>query len=746
MTAPPDKPKTFQGDLHNLPAALAPLVAKPNWVLWRWEWKKNKWDKPPYQPNGELASSTNPQTWSTYDEVVAAFDRSNGHFDGIGFVLDDDIGAFDVDDCRNLENGLLDPWSERLVGRSASYAEVTVGGGGIRVIGTVAGAKLHKKLKVANGVSCEIYRKPAGRYITVSGKQLPESAPRLANIDGPIDEVAAELGAQRGTDSDEDEGASAGGTAELPPMLVTLLHMADRGASQPHGGYPSRSELMLAIIGSAIRAGASTEAIVSACVDPARRECAVYEHCHNQSQDARAYAERQVKKIRKKIRDARSEMMTDLGNARRLVGLHGSDLRYVHAWHSWLSWEDGRWQRDGDGNAERMAKVTTEAMFAEAAQVADEARRTALRIHAIKSQSSQRLAAMVKLAESELEVILAVEKIDSDPYLLGLKNGVVDLRKVEFRETRRDDYVTKTAGTAFDARAECPEWEAFLSKIHPKKGELIAYLQRVTGYLLTGLTVEEVMFVLWGVGNNGKSTFRETVFTLMGDYAVGSDASLLITNKNAGGATPDVARLHGRRLITINETPQHSLLNEARVKFITGHDTITARNLYEEPFDFAPTHKTFLTTNHKPIVRDTDEGIWRRLHLLPFTEVIPPPRDRHFREKKLLPELPGILNWALEGLKAYWRDGLNPPQEVLSATREYREDMDIIGQWIEERCSTRNPAAVEKVAGLHRDYEQWSRGEIGFSMSVINFGASCPAAASRGRRLATRGPSVAWRW
>jgi putative DNA primase/helicase len=322
---------------------------------------------------------------------------------------------------------------------------------------------------------------------------------------------------------------------------------------------------------------------------------------------------------------------------------------------------------------------------------------------------------------------LPVSKLDADPYLLGVKNGVVDLRTGEFREARREDYVTKRAGTAFDPRARCPQWNAFLRTILGaddlvKDGEMIAYLQRAVGYLLTGLTVEEVLFVLWGTGANGKSTFRETLFALLGDYAIGADASLLITPKQGGGASPDLARLHGRRLVAVNETQQNDHLNEARVKFITSHDIITARNLYEAPFDFTPTHKTVLTTNHKPIVRGADEGTWRRIHLLPFTKMIPvEERDLHFRERKLLPELPGILNWALEGLRAYLREGLKPPEAVRAATKEYREDMDIIGQWIEE-CCVREPAARATAAMLHHSYKYWAESEAGFSISANKFG------------------------
>jgi putative DNA primase/helicase len=306
---------------------------------------------------------------------------------------------------------------------------------------------------------------------------------------------------------------------------------------------------------------------------------------------------------------------------------------------------------------------------------------------------------------------------------------VIDLRELRFRPVRRDDYVTKRAGAAFDARAECPNWIAFMKKIFPDDDALIKYVQRAAGYILTGLTDEEVMFVLWGIGANGKSTFRETMFALLGDYAVASDASMLITSKSAGGATPDLARLYGRRLVTINETAKNDFLNEARVKFITGHDVITARRLYEDPFDFTPTHKTFLTTNHKPIVRGTDEGIWRRLHLVPFLTTIPKEeRDPLFRQKMLMPELSGILNWALAGLGEYKRVGLDPPPSLLSATAEYRSDMDIVGLWIEEQCDLGRDFETATVT-LYKDYEQWSNRQIGSAMASISFG----------RELASRG-------
>ena len=457
-------------------------------------------------------------------------------------------------------------------------------------------------------------------------------------------------------------------------MLETLLCVPNLGEGVPHGGYASRSELFFAFVTGALGARVAETVIIDACLDEARAGCAIFEHC--QENGGRAYVERQIERAKIQVREARSEKMTDLGNARALVRLHGSDLRYVHAWSSWLAWDGGHWRRDDDEAVVRRAKATVEEIFVEAARVSDEALRTSLRKHAIASQNAQRLAAMVKLAESEPEVVLPVKKLNADPYLLGVENGIVDLRTGRFRPAQREDYVTQRAGVAFDPSVGCPEWYAFLKKIFSGDDYLIAYLQRATGYILTGLTVEEILFVLWGEGANGKSTFRETLFALLGDYAVGSDASLLITNKHTGGATPDLARLYGRRLVTINETSPNDFLNESRMKFITSHDVITARHLYENFFDFAPTHKAFLTTNHKPIVRGTDHGIWRRLHLVPFlVKIEEKERDKHFREKKLAPELSGILNWErspaarlTSGTDSILRNRSPTPRKITAAT------------------------------------------------------------------------------
>jgi putative DNA primase/helicase len=284
--------------------------------------------------------------------------------------------------------------------------------------------------------------------------------------------------------------------------------------------------------------------------------------------------------------------------------------------------------------------------------------------------------------------------------------------------------VTKLAGTNYDPNAQCAEWLTYLKKVTGEDEELRKYLQRIAGYILTGLVDEEVAFFLWGEANGGKTTFRETLFELMGDYATASDSSLLVDLQRRDGSspTPNLVRLHGCRLVTLNETPENSLLNEARLKFITGHDHITARDLYESPFDFYPTHKTMVTTNHKPIVRDLDESVWRRLDLLPFEIEIPASeRVKDYRTLKLVPEHPGILNWALEGLREYLKIGRSPPLSVTAATAAYREDMDLVRLWIDE-CCVRDLQAETPTSWLYDNYKRWAENDGLRPMSKVAFG------------------------
>jgi putative DNA primase/helicase len=417
------------------------------------------------------------------------------------------------------------------------------------------------------------------------------------------------------------------------------------------------------------------------------------------------------------------DFRTDLGNARRLTARHGNDIHYVSEWNVWIVWNDKsqRWEIDRNGAIMRLAEETSLSIFNEAMTLNNQTDRNELLRHAMRSQSEARLTAMINLARAEEGVTISAEMLDADPWLLGVQNGVIDLKQGTFRPARREDLITKSAGAYFDPDADCPNWEQFLQTVTGNDPDLQSYLQRVTGYVLTGSVREEVTFMPYGTGCNGKSTYRETLHSLMGSYALAADANLLVERKATGGATEEIARLKGKRFVAVNETAENDQLNEARVKFITSQDMITARNLYGHFFDFFPTHKAFITTNHKPIIRGTDEGIWRRVHLIPFTIAIDVSAvERDFRERRLVPELSGILNWALAGLAAYLREGLNPPNSVLASTQEYRSDMDVVGQWIQERCQL-DPHATITTGAAYMDYSGWANEEVGWALGKLKF-------------------------
>jgi putative DNA primase/helicase len=417
------------------------------------------------------------------------------------------------------------------------------------------------------------------------------------------------------------------------------------------------------------------------------------------------------------------DFRTDWGNARRFTARHGDDIHYVAEWDTWIVWNEksGRWEIDRNGAVVRLAEETVLAIFNEALTLNNQADRNELLRHAMRSQSEARLTAMVNLTRAEEGVTISAEMLDADPWVLGVQNGVIDLRQGTFQPARQEDMITKCAGAFFDANADCPSWEQFLQTVTGNDPDLQAYLQRVTGYVLTGSVREEVTFMPYGTGRNGKSTYRETLHALMGSYALAADANLLVERRVQGGATEEIARLKGKRFVAVNETAENDQLNEARVKFIVSQDMITARNLYGHYFDFFPTHKAFLTTNHKPIIRGTDEGIWRRVHLIPFMAAIPANAvEKDFRERHLVPELSGILNWALAGLAAYLKEGLNPPNSVLASTQEYRADMDVVGQWMAERCELHSQATITTSAA-YIDYSAWANEELGWALKKLKF-------------------------
>ncbi len=395
--------------------------------------------------------------------------------------------------------------------------------------------------------------------------------------------------------------------------------------------------------------------------------------------------------------------LTDLGNAKRLIARYGQALRHVKAL-GWLVWDGCRFKPDDTGGVERLAKATVAEMYEEASQAPDGQRQT-LAAHAIRSESNSHIKAMVELATTEADIVARPEDFDRDPWLLNCPNGTLNLETGKLREHRRTDLITKLTHVHYDPAAEAPLWEGFLERIMGRNKGLIGFLRRFSGYSSTGDTREQCLSIFYGTGSNGKTTFLETIAVVLGGYASHTPASTFLAHR--GDRIPnDIARLQGARLVIATETEQRRNLNEALIKQLTGSDGITARFLHREFFEFKPQFKAILGTNHKPIIKGQDHAIWRRIRLVPFAVTIPEEeRDRELPEK-LETEEEGILAWVVRGCLEWQKIGLNEPEEVWAATAEYKNESDVLAEWMEDCCVVSSSASAS-VDELYRSYRQW---------------------------------------
>lgn len=405
------------------------------------------------------------------------------------------------------------------------------------------------------------------------------------------------------------------------------------------------------------------------------------------------------------VPEAASINPSDLGNARRLVQHHGDDIRFSHQLDSWFEWDGCRYRKDGSGAIERRAKDTVSRIYQEAAHAGEDERKAIAR-HALKSEGASRIQAMISLARSEPGIPISTDDLDRDPWVLNVTNGTVNLRTGDLQPHARGDLLSKLAPVTFDPAAECPQFEAFLNRIMLERSDLVSFLQRALGYALTGLNSERVMFILFGSGRNGKSTLLETMAGVLGDYAGTAPPEMLLSRREAG-IPNDLARLPGTRFVAAVETGEGRRLDEPKVKAISGGDTITARFMRSEWFDFKPTFKLFLGTNHRPVIHGTDHAIWDRIRLVPFDYRVPdeeriPDLAAHLIDT----EASGILAWLIEGCLLWQTEGLGLPDAVKQANTAYRVDMDLLAGFMEDRCIV-EPNASAATGDLYRAYHSW---------------------------------------
>lgn len=430
--------------------------------------------------------------------------------------------------------------------------------------------------------------------------------------------------------------------------------------------------------------------------------------------------------------------LTEFGNTERMLARYAESLMFCPDTGTWYVWTGTQWRPSLGGNTEvaHYAKETIKDLPKEADQHADPAE---FFMFCSLSQRAAMVASMVKLAESDPRVCVPSSELDKHKHLLGVKNGVVDLRTGQLLAPDAALRITLTAGCEYNPGAKCPLFEKVMRDAFFDDMEMVEYVCRMFGYALQGDPKEDIMFIAFGSGSNGKSSVFNAVRKAFGGYARSAEASTFLADgngNNAGGPREDLLRLRGARFIYVNEPDENGELREGAVKAMTGGDAIAARGINaKHSVEIEPTWTVFMPTNHKPIIKGTDNGIWRRMGLIPFTRDFNKDstiqKDETLRYR-VLDELPGILAMLVRAGMKYRKDGLTPPAKVLSASADYRKDMDLLAEWMEE-CCVIEPGASCKSNELWESWEVFAR-----RRGLLNYIRSSNAL---GRRLESRFPA-----
>ena len=433
---------------------------------------------------------------------------------------------------------------------------------------------------------------------------------------------------------------------------------------------------------------------------------------------------------------------TDLGAGQLFADCFKDLARYVPARKSWFVYKDGAWVQDTEGlKAMEHCKDVAKSMFQYATEIRDDHKRQEFMKFCAKWQSRKGRETFLKDAQGAYS--LSMDAFDTDLFTFNCANGTLHLDTMEFTEHRSSDLLTKKSPAVYNPQARCPRFESFVEEICSGDQDKAKFLQKALGYALTGDISEQAMFMLYGTGSNGKSTFLNIFSAVMNTYAQSASSEAFMQKKNES-VNNDIARLKGARFVTAIEMEENKRLAESLIKSMTGGDKLVTRFLYGEYFEYVPQFKVFLAANHKPIIRDTTHSIWRRIKLMPFENTFTEAnRDKHFAEKIMAKEMPGILAWAVKGCLLWQQEGIQDPPTVKKATAEYRTEMDSFATFFEECCLVREDGRTSNKM-LRSAYDEWCKDNGEYALSQRPFSQKLLEMGFEKKRIAGSG-LLEWR-
>ena len=731
------------------------LKSLKHWCIYKlvWDEKRKKYTKIPYNAyNGKKAKSNDEKTWSDYQTALSAIEKYEAS--GLGFFFKPPYFGIDIDNAEgeveryrsgDVEENIIYEFIETM----KSYSEYSQSGTGIHIIakGSLPDGRRRKG-------DVEMYTD--GRFFAMTGNSASQytriNSPAQVNINRLHDRYVADKKVIK-----FEKAPALESTVDLPVAeIIEKAKNAKQGARFKvfmDGGweafYESQSEADMAFANDlAFWTGRDFDKM-----DEIFRMSSLMRDKYDQKRGKTTYGIGLLNKAvsestnhytgKKKADDyflsipgittdipnepKRYYSYDDTGNAERFLDIFGSLSKYSYVNKCWYFYNGKNWEQDNIGAVRKWIDQTIEIFKQEPVNVpkgtSEDKTKDYLEAkekHLKRSRNNAGKEAMMR--EIKHNVAVLPEEFDGEDMLFNAQNGYVDLASGTLNNHDITKMFTRISNAEYTDKVDCPRWELFLEQIFDGDKELIHYIQKAVGYSLTASTKEQVMFILYGNGRNGKSVFLDIVSEIMGTYAKSMQAdSLMVKKGGSGGHNEDIARLDGARMVTSSEPNEGVRLDEGLIKQLTGGDSVSASFKGGHVFDYKPKYKLWLATNHKPIIRGNDDGIWRRLPLIPFTVQIPLDKvDKNLTEKLRI-ELPGIFNWAVEGCLMWQREGLKPPAGIQQATMEYRKEMDVIGGFIEECCTT-GPGYAIGATDLFKAYDKWAQDMNEHPFSQTQFG------------------------
>jgi len=731
-----------------------PQELKGNALFCKWRFRNGR--KIPIQINGQNARVSVPSTFNTFDKVVSSLTEKD---QGIA-VLVTGFSMIDIDDCYG--NGAFSPLAKEIIDHIGSYAEFSPSGTGVHIIVNTPGINFNKERFYINNrsIGLEVYiPEETNRFMTVTGDAINDNP--IESRTNEVMQILEKYMIRPSADTEKQNTECPGSYLSDQSVIEKALSskQADKfnalwkGSWQETYGSQSEADLALASILSFWCGGDIDQ------MDRLFRKSDLYRDKWDRAQSGTTYgmitlekavsnaaaffspvmhsASEDFNEVLMKLQDAKPDTNPyyrngEIGEGRLYADIHRSIARYVPERKMWFIYDGTRWTADiGNLKAMELCKALADSMLDYVKTIKDESSRTFFLDRCKRWQKRRNRETYIKEAQSIYPI--SASEFDTDTFLFNCSNGTLDLRAMNFREHDPEDHITKISPAIYDPKACSSRFDRFITEIMSGDTEKAEFLQKVLGYSISGDTRFECMFFLYGeTTRNGKGTLMESILHAMGDYgrAVRPETIAMKNNINSQNPSEDIARLAGIRFVNISEPKRGMVLNSAQIKSMTGNDTLNARFLHENSFDFRPQFKLYVNTNYLPVINDMTLFTSGRIKIVPF--------NRHFSEneqdKTLKAEFTkpenqsAILNWLIEGYKKIQTDGFNIPKSVLEATADYEHSSDKISLFADERL-IEDALSDIKTAEVYTVYHSWCiengcypESRKNFNQALRNFG------------------------